>query len=74
MLLKTNPKEFGKTIKPFINSWKNTRTGRIILHENNNIKLIRNQQETAETLKQFFTSVTKNKELKKAVPDLKHMS
>ena len=49
-----NQRKFWITISPFINSRKNVNTGRIILKDNG--KIIKEQNEVAETLNAYFTN------------------
>ena len=68
-------KKFWSTIKPYIiSSRKSTQngSGRIVLKDNG--KVIRDQQEVAETLNKFFTSTTQTSGTNKCKPDLTHIS
>ena len=53
-----NERKLWTTISPFINSRKNVNTGWIILKDNG--KIIKEQNEVAETLNAYFTSFDTN--------------
>ena len=68
-----NQTKFWNTIKPYLNSRKSTNDSRIVLKDNDMI--IRDPQEVAETLNNFFTSTAREETGQvKPTPDCSHIA
>ena len=66
-------RKFWSTIKPYLNSRKSTNDGRFVLKDNDVI--IRDPQEVAETLNNFFTSAAREETGQaKPTPDCSHIA
>ena len=67
--MQINQRNFWNMIKPYINSHKSKHNARIVLKDNE--RIIRDQREVAETLKDFFTSFGHTEQ--RSSPDLSHI-
>ena len=63
-----NQRKFWSTISPYINSRKNVNTGRIILKDTG--KILKEQNEVAETLNAYFTGFDANSANYTSTPDI----